>query len=109
MHPSQVAPKSGDLLVGLKDAEVVLGGNPPAGGCFGGGGGGQGVPSILPVPAGYRSRETLSTVLRGVTAFSKRQLPDARDKDASRGLVPPAGGVKPTAHFIYYITLSTSC
>lgn len=81
-------------------AEVVLGGNPPAGGCFGRRGVPRRVPSILSIPTGYRNREILNTVLWGVTAFSKRVSLDVRDNNASRELVPPPGGVKPTAHYM---------
>lgn len=81
-------------------AEVVLGGNPPAGGCFGRRGIPRRVPSILSIPTGYRNREILNTVLWGVTAFSKRVSLDVRDNNASRELVPPPGGVKPTAHYM---------
>lgn len=81
-------------------AEVVLGGNPPAGGCFGRRGVPRRVPSILSIPTGYSNREILNTVLWGVTAFSKRVSLDVRDNNASRELVPPPGGVKPTAHYM---------
>lgn len=91
MHPSQAAHKSVVLRAEIKDAEVVSGGKPPTGGWWLllRGGRHEGFPGeFLPSSPSLlgTGAETLSTVLRGVTAFSKRESLAMRDKDAGRGV-----------------------
>lgn len=66
------------------------------------------VPSILPIPAGYKSRETLNTVLRGVTAVSKKVTGRERQRRQQRVGSSTRGSKTNCTFYILHYRLCTS-